>query len=115
MKTELFGDRGQLSLGSVASQYFPDLGSKFLQGIDLGLILNVSGFIFFSHTPNLAVRWIICQKNVAFYTKIVLIQRFNFTAHSLRSLEAQSTQRIFFLFLFADPPKRQADRKGEKK
>jgi hypothetical protein len=36
----------------------------------------------------------------------VTIKSVNFTALSLRSLEAQSTQRIFFLFLFAERAKR---------
>ena len=46
----------------------------------------------------------------------VLIQAVNFTAHSLRSLEAQSTQRIYYLFLLLSTAKVQRDvNRGEKK
>ena len=45
---ELFGDRGQLSLGPVFFQYLPDLGGKLLYGIDLGLAFNFGGIIFFA-------------------------------------------------------------------
>jgi len=70
MKNESFGDRRQLPLGSVFSQYLPDLGCKFLQGIDLGLIFNLSGIIFFSQIPYLTAKYSFCQKNVAIHDKI---------------------------------------------
>jgi hypothetical protein len=72
METELFGNRGQLSLGSVFSQYLPDFGGKFLYGIDLGLVFNVSGIIFFSHILNLTAKHPSCQKNVAIHAKIIV-------------------------------------------